>query len=98
MTESLRPKIYLVLCLIALALEGTYILLSAPSLCIKCKKTFADARSTEFPNELCKTCVEEIREKLVPGFDSTPYDPPYPVDPEDPVVVLDTTRGRVEVE
>jgi cyclophilin family peptidyl-prolyl cis-trans isomerase len=94
-TESLRPKIYFALCLLALFLEMGWIVAKAPTLCVKCKKTLAPP-SREYPTELCQSCVEELRNRLAPL--PTYYDPPYPVDPADPVVTLDTTRGRGEGE
>lgn len=94
MKAELRPKIYLFLCLIALALEGLYIFLHRPISCVKCRVALT-VPARELP-EFCQPCVDQIRSVLAPVPVS--YDPPYPVDPQDPVVVLETSRGRVEVE
>ena len=95
MKAELRPRIYLALCLIALTLEGLYIFLNRPLSCLKCKSALVEP-SHELPGEFCQPCVEQLRTILTPV--PVVYDPPYPVDPQDPVVVIETTRGKVEVE
>lgn len=96
--DGQRPKIYLLLCLVALFLESVYIFVNRPIACGKCKTALVET-SREFPGEFCQPCVEQIRAVLGPSASfAIEYDPPYPVDPSDPVVTLETTRGKVEVE
>jgi peptidyl-prolyl cis-trans isomerase A (cyclophilin A) len=98
MKAELRPKIYLALCLIALTLEGLYIFLNRPLACVKCRNALV-APSRELPAELCQPCVEQVRAVIAPsGQTVIVYEPPYPVDPADPVVSIETSRGRIEVE
>jgi len=94
--DSLRPKIYLVCCVLALLLESTYMFLSAPAGCVLCKQALAPA-SREYPTQICQKCWDEIRARIEPPA-PVYYDPPYPIDSSDPVVTLDTTRGKIEVE
>ncbi|HZV02620.1 MAG TPA: peptidylprolyl isomerase [Planctomycetota bacterium] len=103
--ELTRPKLYLLLCLVALLFEVGFMIVKVPPACARCHNPFSSGagdggleRSKDLP-EFCQPCVEAIRGLL--GADTTPhvaYDPPYPIDATDPIVVLDTSRGVVVVE
>jgi cyclophilin family peptidyl-prolyl cis-trans isomerase len=106
MASGLRPKIYLLLCVLGLLLEGTWILLHAPVTCFHCHKALS-VPSHELPNELCQACADELRQTLGAGGARQSatirppligYTPPYPIEPANPCVVLETTRGEVMVE
>jgi cyclophilin family peptidyl-prolyl cis-trans isomerase len=101
MSPDARPRVYLLLCLVALFLEGAWILVHRPEVCGKCKTALVPSR--EFPAELCQPCVDQIRAVLgapapTQGGGVVVYEPPYPIDPSDPVVTLETSRGKVQVE
>jgi cyclophilin family peptidyl-prolyl cis-trans isomerase len=91
-----RPKIYLALCLLALVTELVAIGFLAPVTCIRCKQPLGTP-STVLP-ELCPSCIQEIRSRLLGLEHRDVYIRPYPVDPTDPFVELQTTRGTVIVE
>jgi cyclophilin family peptidyl-prolyl cis-trans isomerase len=112
-----RPKLYLLLCVIALLVELTFSIAKAPPPCVRCgqpmdpgdqkEPTEQGGRraSRELP-EMCEECVEFIRRRLnaTTGGNfgtsvlAVPYNPPYPIDPADPLVKLETSRGTVVIE
>ncbi len=112
-----RPKVYLLLCVVALFLELAYTFVKAPTSCARCHEPMdpVDQReatevggrkaSRELP-EFCESCVDFMRRRLSAtaggnlgtNLLAEHYQPPYAVDPSDPLVKLETTRGSVVIE